>query len=288
METLSKIHVPETYNYIGVFLTFACNLRCSYCLNKFREVNPVYKNMEGKDWVKGLNRIVTRPDLPISLQGGEPTVHPDFYEIVNGVDRAINLDLLTNLQFDFNKFISRVDKDRFKRDAKYASIRVSYHIETMALLVTLDKVRALQDKGYSVGVWCVQYPGEETNIKHAQEKSNEYGIDFRVKEYLGFYNGTMCGTYKYPLAVDGVRKKCECKPSELLLAPNGGIYRCHYDLYSGKNPYANLLDETVVPLVDFKECDNMGLCNPCDIKTKFNRFQENGWCSVEIKGVNNG
>ncbi len=45
----------------------------------------------------------------------------------------------------------------------------------------------------------------------------------------------------------------------------------------------NILDKNVKLPDKFMPCDKMGLCNPCDIKNKFDRFQETGHCSVTIK-----
>ena len=97
---MKDIVIPERYNYIGVFLTFACNLKCSFCINDF-ESPPRHlrkRHLTGEEWLRGLNRIISRPDLPLTLQGGEPTLHKDFARIVNGVRRDLNIDVLTNLQ----------------------------------------------------------------------------------------------------------------------------------------------------------------------------------------------
>ena len=80
---MKEIIIPKTYNYIGVFLTLACNYRCSYCINYFEDGKFNKHLIGGEDWVKGLNRIVSRDDLPLTLQGGEPTMHKDFIFIVN-------------------------------------------------------------------------------------------------------------------------------------------------------------------------------------------------------------
>jgi MoaA/NifB/PqqE/SkfB family radical SAM enzyme len=34
---MRPIVIPETHNYIAVFLSLACNLKCSYCINRFEE-----------------------------------------------------------------------------------------------------------------------------------------------------------------------------------------------------------------------------------------------------------
>jgi sulfatase maturation enzyme AslB (radical SAM superfamily) len=273
----NDIIIPESYNYIGVFLTFACQLRCGYCINHEKKAQPCYLNLRGKTWVKNLNRIGTRSDLPITLQGGEPTMHPDFYEIVNGINKDIELDLLTNCQFNIDEFCEKVSPDRFKRNAPYASIRVSFHPTTMELVDTITRIKCLKDRSYSVGVWIVNHPDEAYWIQKYQQAFMEEGIDCRLKEYL---DGDKYGTYKYK-EIQG-RKNVLCKPTELLIAPNGDIHRCHGDLYNNRTAYGNICNSDVKLVEEFIPCKKVA-CNSCDCKVKYDRFQIPGHCAVTIK-----
>jgi len=280
---MRHIIVPETYNYVGAFLTFGCNLQCSYCLNNQRGSRPKYKHLPYQLWVDGLNRLQVKNGLPITIQGGEPTIYPDFYKLINGIDKRLNLDLLTNGNFDEKEFMDNVSPSRFKRDAPYASIRVSYHLEQMELSPLIRKVRNMLSCGYSVGVWIIEHPRDTKIIKVAQKLMEAEGIDCRLKEFLGVHNGKMYGTYRYPEAVDERTKPCMCKPSELLIAPDGNMHRCHYDLYNNSMAYQHILNGHVKVLSKYKGCDVFGKCNSCDVKLKTNRFQESGYCSVEVK-----
>jgi len=232
--------------------------------------------MDARDWVVGLNRIKTRKDLPITISGGEPTLHPDFYTIVSWIDKNIPLDLLTNGKFCTDVFMCKINPRRFKRQAKYASIRFSYHPNYTKILSLFKKVLRMKNKGYSVGIWAVN-KDPRVNIYRLAAKT--LGIDFRLKEFLDKKHGT----YKYPEALDGVAKECLCKPSELLIAPDGRLFRCHHDLYHGVNSYGHILDKKVKLPEDYLPCENYGNCNPCDIKLKFDRFQRKGHCAVTIK-----
>ena len=92
------------------------------------------------------------------------------------------------------------------------------------------------------------------------------------------------GTYKYPDAVSGrVGPTVLCRTSELILGPSGHVYRCHSDLYNEREPVAHILDEDFAIEDVYRPCDAFGLCNPCDIKVKTNRFQQYGHTSVDIK-----
>lgn len=271
---MKPIIIPKSYNYISAFLTFACNFKCHYCINKYNNLFG-YTQMTTESWVMGLNRIKTTNDRPVTLTGGEPTLYKGFYDLVNGINNDISLDLLTNGSFDVEEFMEQIPPYRMRRESKYASIRISYHPGYTNLDDLECVAKTLHDIGYSVGIWAV----ETTDVQWIKTYFESLGIDFRVKEYLDSDHGT----YKYPEALDGKPKSCLCKPSELLIAPDGRLFRCHSDLYRGINSYGHLLDEDLKLPEDFSSCDQMGLCNPCDIKMKFDRFQEVGHCSVTIK-----
>ena len=193
---LSDIILPSTYNYIGVFLTLACNLNCSYCINTHNgltrkdllsnedKTKQKQKVLTPSEWIQGLSRIQTREDLPITFQGGEPTISSSFYPIVKGINK--HMDLLTNGLFDLDEFRDKVLPSKFKRKAKYASIRISYHPEQMDLYRTASRAQYLQELGYQVGVWSVLTPANEQHLfNEAEQVFKEHQIDFRYKEMLG-------------------------------------------------------------------------------------------------------
>ena len=120
-------------------------------------------------------------------------------------------------------------------------------------------------------------------IKRASELCEKAGIFFKTKELLGMHDGKLHGTYHYPDAVfSKTLKTVQCKTSELLLSPEGDIFRCHHDLYNKKNPIGHILDKDFQIEDIFRECKYYGNCNPCDVKRKNNRYQEFGHCSVEV------
>ena len=110
------------------------------------------------------------------------------------------------------------------------------------------------------------------------------GIDFRFKEFLGTHEGVLYGQYKYPGAVDGgALQSVDCRTSELIIGPSGGVYRCHSDLYEARAPIGHITDAAFTIDEAFRACEVFGRCNPCDVKVKTNRFQKFGHTSVEIK-----
>jgi len=285
-EELAPVVIPGSYNYIAAFLTLKCNLRCSYCINRHGELSSPANLLSAEQWITGLNRLQARSDLPVTLQGGEPSLHPGFYEIIRAVRSDLSLDLLTNLQFDIDVFMNNVAPGRIRRKAPYASIRVSYHPESMDLAGIKEKTLRMLEKGYSVGIWAVDHPAYTKEVRQSRDECIAAGIDFRLKEFLGEHEGEIFGTYTYDGAVGGKRNgPVQCRTSELLIGPDGSLYRCHSDLYAGRDPYGNLLDPTLTVDDVFRSCAYYGYCNPCDVKTKTNRFQQFGHTSVEIRRV---
>lgn len=275
--------IPEGYNYIAIFLTLRCNLGCSYCINGNSTVVRERDEINGDEWVQGLNRLKIKKDTPISLEGGEPTMHPDFYQIIERVNHPI--DILTNLQFNIDAFINRVDPYWLCNGThpSYKPIRASFHPERMDLEKTLEKAAKLQNAGFEIGLFSLNLPESiESNMLMA-ERAREERIYFFIKDFLGQRDKRVFGHYKYPDALGGEKRHVNCRIKELLVAPDGNIFRCHRDLYAAENSIHHLLSGEFVIEDIFRPCTEYGTCNPCDVKLKTNRFLQMGSCSVEIK-----
>ncbi|MFC1682211.1 radical SAM/SPASM domain-containing protein [Nanoarchaeota archaeon] len=290
-----EIKFPENYKYIAVFPTMRCNLDCSFCLNALnqsRDFNRLkFKEISGQEWINALNKI-NSPNIPITFSGGEPFLHRDFIQIINNLKPSLNIDILTNLQwgdFGINNFIQKIDPKKINRNAPYPSIRVSYHPEQMknpAKLVT--DVKRLQDAGFSIGIFSVQYPSPKQlqAITQMQFRCADEGILFRVKDFTGEYKNQLYGDYsKYPQSVNSLLKNCLCKTSELLIGPDGNTYRCHRDLFKEENSIGNITHPEFQVQDIFRTCNKYGECHPCDVKVKTNHKQQLGHTSVEIKNA---
>jgi len=280
----APLSLPPGYNYIGVFLTLRCPYRCSYCINGFGEIQRRSAGeISGREWIGFFNRLDTR-DIPITLQGGEPGVHPDFVEIVRETAKTHFVDILTTLAFDLRRFVRHIEPAMLNREAPYAPIRVSYHPQQFSLSSLVEKAGFLQKEGFRVGIYGVLHPSQVGEMEHAQSVCADLGFDFRTKPFLGFHNGRLYGEYAYPdaCAMQGTQTR-ECAPSELLLAPDGAIYPCHHHLHNRVNPSGHIGDRSFAIPDGYKTCHYYGRCNPCDVKIKNNRFQQFGHVSARIR-----
>ncbi|MCL5062029.1 MAG: radical SAM protein [Nitrospirae bacterium] len=283
-----KLH----HNYVAFFLTLSCNLRCPYCINlhnggtRYKQATREY--LSADELIMAANRFIFRDDLPLTLQGGEPTLYKGFYRFVNEVKEEVKMDLLTNMMFNVDEFIKNVPVWRFTREAPYAAIRVSYHPGQNDIEDLIRKAFRFQDAGFRIGIYGVEHPSIKEHILETKERCLKLGIDFRTKEFLGEWDGKLYGTFKYEGAVCGNKMKyCECRTTEIIVDPAGYIYKCHSELYNGRNPFANILDEgfNEDAVDEFRSCHFYGDCNPCDVKVKTNRFQIFGHTSVEIRNI---
>ena len=292
--TLPPITPKEHHNYVAFFQTLTCNLNCPYCINLHDNNSrggQIKRQLMGvDDWISAANRLVLREDLPLTLQGGEPTLFSGFYRFVNEVKPEIRMDLMTNLMFDVDRFIREVPVWRFTREAPYAAIRVSYHPNQNDSDDLISKTLKLQQAGFRVGLYGIEHPDAEirAHILEVQTRCLKLGLDFRLKEFLGGYDGRMYGTFKYDDCVAAQNlKNCECRTTEIIVDPAGYVYKCHADLYGGRNSIAHILDSDFNEdsIDEFRNCSDYGTCNPCDVKVKTNRFQVFGHTSVEIRNI---
>lgn len=301
---MKEIVLPKSYNYISAFLTFRCNFSCGFCVNNasnkdFRRNS--FKEISGKEWVNTLNKIKAPKEVPYSLVGGEPSLHKDFIYILKNLKSEQGIDLVTNLWWSEDKiknFIEEIPPDRINNYALFPSIRVSYHpgqIRNRSKL--LGNVLKLKNAGFDIGVEGIMYPSpfQLESLENIAMECKKEGISFRPKSFIGVYEGVddkrtpfsiTHGDYKYSGSVLGKKTySCLCKTSNLLINPEGKVYRCQRDLLLTENSIGNLLDEDYEISEKFLPCKNYGQCHPCDVKVKTNNKQEMGTTLVEIKDV---
>lgn len=263
---LPELIVPASLNYIGLFLTLECNLNCSYCINDPLQAGrrsvlfpiaqrTVRKEMSPEQWIAGLSRLPLPPDLPITLQGGEPMLYgggKGLGQILAGVSHSF--DLLTNFALKPEVFVRNLNGQQAKlqRAAPYPSIRVSYHADEMnrvwsgggfselverCLALGQYGFRVSPDKAQSdVGIYMVEHP--QNRVSDEMRDLVAGRLPFEGKEFLGVYQGALYGHYLYPFSTDLIARgfasqtlRCECQTSELLIDPLGFIWGCHFFLY---------------------------------------------------------
>lgn len=288
--SVNSIVAPQDYDYVGVYLTDKCFLKCPYCITSHHGAAFIGKHgathLSGKDWVRGLNRFVLPTDVPISLQGGEPFLHKDIWEILENIHHKV--DIMTALP----PFLTREHFLKLKtlawnqRPAPYPTIRVSYHKGQNDFKELVERIAGLNDI-LSIGLYYLTHPSiSAEEIAGMKRYAKAKGVELRPKDFLGLFEGKMYGDLKYPGAVDGKRKgmTVDCRNTVVPVAPDGRIYLCHSDLYfnRGDRALGHILDNDFAFPQNHLPCSNFGLCSECDVKIKTNHLQEYGYTSVDI------
>ncbi|MFA5410466.1 MAG: radical SAM protein [Candidatus Omnitrophota bacterium] len=288
--------IPVPFNsYWSVFLTLGCNFKCPYCIQKIYGPVPEYEIMPGRLWVERLNsiagrrkkRFLRRPKVKkLSLIGGEPAVHPDFVEILNGLDNDWMVTVTSNLSAPIFSDIKHFLKLLKRR--KKIKFNVSFHPLYADADEFIAKVVALKKALRVHHIFYVAYPpGSEKEFKEIRDKKfAKKGLIVEMQRFTGFYKHELypkedtgikygldygINDYKFYEEACGQKAKKEawCKTNKVLFAPNGDIYNCHYFLYTkSSRHYGNLFDENFKAGIpnDFVKCSEFGFCNPCDFE----------------------
>lgn len=253
---LPMLELPESLNYFSCFLTFGCDKNCSYCINDPEQSHDrgkfypllsakAHNGLTPEQWIEALSRVPVRPDLPITMAGGEPTLYysgKGLGQIIKGIPHYV--DVLTNFAtLRAFRDLPADHRHKLQRDVPYPSIRVSWHPEQMddfeGMLTKFDLMR---EYGFDISsdisksdaaLYMVQHP-----LNPEPPDTWRGRVAFEKKEFLGTHEGKLYGTYKYPYSTDLVSSgvwhrtlKCDCFSAECLVDPQGFVHRCHKYLY---------------------------------------------------------
>jgi hypothetical protein len=285
-----NLMLPDSYDYVGVYLTDACFLNCPYCITRHHGADyvrsGVFANLNGCQWVEGLSRLSLPEGTPVTLQGGEPFLYKDIWYILENLSQKI--DIMTALPpfltVDHFKRLRSLEWN--KRNAPYPTIRVSYHHGQNDFRQLIARIAKLQEI-LSIGLYYLDFPATPMEtIGELRSMAAQFGIELRKKEFLGEWNGRRYGNFLYRNAACGkiMHIPVKCSNTVVPIAPDGSIYRCHSDLYFRRSEgiLGSILDDGFSFPKTPLSCDNYGLCNECDVKIKTNRFQQYGYTSASI------
>ena len=124
----------------------------------------------------------------IMITGGEPSIYPNFIELVDELSRIHTIKVTSQLSGDMYTFARKINPDRVMLD-------MNFHPRESKLEPFIRKVLALKKNGFSGGVCYLAYPPQMDKIDYYRQKFEEKGINFALAAFWGNYNGK-----KYPQA----------------------------------------------------------------------------------------
>ncbi len=243
--------IKEFDGYIRIYLTLECNLTCRYCVNQCHSKEKLKDGnfISAKKWISSINR----ENRNVIFTGGEPTLHPDFIEIINSINPKIRVKVYTNLIWsdDFTeRYINELNRP--------VKLFVSYHPSGGKPEPFIDRILRLQRAGKFNGiVHSVDYENQREFIKKARDKFKEAGIELTIDKDQEEVFSEACSQKSKSIV--------ECSKKIILISPDGTRYQCVSKLVRGIDPLENMLVENLRKEQVYNTCHEYGYCAPCDM-----------------------
>lgn len=290
--------LPSHYNhqrcYWAHMITLRCSAGCPFCILNGRGRRVSQKEMSGKEILEWWNGVEHEHGQKLSIIGGEPTLHPDIVEIINGL-KNYNITMTTNCKSPFYK-----DPDFDKRFKVHPTSTLRINTTFHPNHITADEYLAVIAK-WRKGSYFV----DQTSFVYAPGVMEQYGneikkvsanISMTEGSFLGFHDdangfnapfdqgnlmpdenyhdlkrvGERCGltdlaAYRHICGqATGKEAQCFHPRRSLIIGPNGDYYHCHYKMYYNIGPVCNVKNFKPVP-DKAVTCRHYGLCNWCDV-----------------------
>ncbi|MFN7170065.1 MAG: radical SAM protein [Candidatus Omnitrophota bacterium] len=243
--------------FIAWQINSECNLGCLHCCEEAGHPMP---DQMHKDQIFNFLRQIIELKIPyVALSGGEPLLHPQFFEICEFLRQFnISLKVETNGEFidrNLAKIFARLKfrsvqisldgatKDTHERlrlrgdwnktvSACKALIeeKVNTEIVFVPTKFNIHEIGELIDLAYSLGVWGV-YTGKIMRIGRAAKNwdilcpsDEEYDVFFGVlNKKIAQYDGRM-KVYYYPYdVIEELKYRLRYPSASLLVIPNGKV-----------------------------------------------------------------
>ena len=267
---------------------YRCNYNCTYCFLHFEpestNIEAIY--LEPEEWITIWTDIYKRyGSCHILATGGEPFTYPNFINLISILSKMHTFDFSTNLSWDINEFIKKVDKEKVK-------IESSFHPEFVNLEEFLRRVNLLKENDYLISVTVVAYPplldkiidykeifkkeriklniypyrGPYKSRKYPEEYAEsersflkELGIEVGIKssrELMEVYN--LIGKESTPTEKE--KKLCLMGQRYAKIVPNGDAYRCCAAINKDWGRLGNIIKKTFNLLDEPKYCPDYQRC----------------------------
>lgn len=287
-------HYYHNKCYWAHMVTLRCSAKCEYCILNGRGKSIRQKEISGKEILDWWNGLEHQPGQKLSIIGGEPTLHRDIVEIINGL-RNFAITITTNCKSPFYR-----DPDFHKKFKVHPTSTLRINTSFHPGHLTADEYLAVIDK------WRTsKYFVDRTSFVYTPNVMEKYGDEIAKVEkeialhsgpFLGFHNEEdgfdapfeeknlmpnenfhdpkvvkeVCGitdldAYEHICGrATGMQADCWHPRRSLIIGPNGKYYHCHYKMYYDIGPVCDTKDFQTIP-DEAVSCRHYGLCNWCDV-----------------------
>jgi len=251
LRNLTLKHFRRFDGRLRIYLTLQCNLRCVYCVNQCFEGTESriseYSLSSAEKWISAINREKRH----IVITGGEPTLHPEFIEILNGIDQRLEVMVYTNFKWS-ESFL-----ERFLSQARRTPIFYgSYHPSSGDPRNFIHILKTLRRNGRFRGsLHAIDSKQNDVVLMKAVSRIESEGFGIKLDQDQSALFHCACRRF---------RKSVECIKQIILIAPDGYRYPCVSKMVRRKNTLENIFTEPLGPEKVSTICGDYGYCAPCD------------------------
>jgi MoaA/NifB/PqqE/SkfB family radical SAM enzyme len=255
-ETISFSHLNAPL-FIAWQINAECNLGCLHCCEEAGHTMPDKMNWEHIHTF--LKQIVDLKIPYVALSGGEPLLHPKFFDICKFLrENNISLKVETNGEFIDKDMAEKLGKLKFRsiqisldgatpstherlrlngdwnKAVMACKLLIKQGVNTEIVFVptkfNIYEIGELIDFAYSLGIYGV-YTGKIMRIGRAAQNwemlcpsQEDYDFFFKVlKEKINSYDGKM-KVYYYPYdVIEELKYRLNYPAASLLVIPNGKV-----------------------------------------------------------------
>lgn len=166
-------------------ITYKCNYKCTYChAPKHGQQNVVETEILGADeWIKIWDDIYDMyGECEINISGGEPSIYPNFFDIVKGIIKKHKVEIVTNLSFDVLKVINDLNPERVR-------FACSFHPQHVDIEEFVKKIKQIKDREFIVTTNFVPWPPFIDKINLYKKIFEDNKINVVLQPFVGVYNG---------------------------------------------------------------------------------------------------
>lgn len=170
-------------------ITYKCNYKCTYChAPKHGQKNVVDTSIISKEeWVKIWNNVYNMyGECEINISGGEPSIYPNFFDIVQEIIKKHKVEIVTNLSFNVENNLDNLNPERVRFAA-------SFHPQHVSVEEFSAKIKKIKKAGFIVTTNFVPWPPFFDKVEYYKKVFDRNNINVVLQPFVGTYDGK-----KYP------------------------------------------------------------------------------------------